>query len=160
MWGTHNGIMVARCLSPKLANEYSTTLTLESRQETWGRWKCPTVLAVHGGVCCLAAKSCLTLCDPMDCSTPGFPVLHHPLVFAQTHVHWGSDAIQPTHPLFPTSPPALNLFQQGSLPVSWLFASGGQTIGVSTSTAVLPMNIHSWSPLGLTGLISLLSKGL
>ena len=45
----------------------------------------------------------------MDCSTPGFPVLHHLLEFAQTHVHWVNDTIQPSHPLSPTSPPALNL---------------------------------------------------
>ena len=56
-------------------------------------------------------KSCPTLCDPMDCSTPGFPVLHYLLEFAQTHVHQANDAIQPSHPLLPTSPPALNLSQ-------------------------------------------------
>ena len=49
--------------------------------------------------CCSVAQSCLTLCDPMDHSTPGFPVLHHLLEFAQTHVHWVGDAIQPSHPL-------------------------------------------------------------
>ena len=50
--------------------------------------------------CCRSvAKSCLTLCDPMDCSTPGFPVLQHLLEFAQTHVHWAGDAMQPSHPL-------------------------------------------------------------
>ena len=48
----------------------------------------------------------------------------------------------------------------GSFPVSWLFESGGQTIGASASSSVLPMNIQDWFPLGLTGLISLLSKGL
>ena len=63
-------------------------------------------------VCCSLALSewtCPTLCDPMDCSTPGFPVLHYLLEFAQTHVHWIDDAIQSTHPLSPTSTPALNL---------------------------------------------------
>ena len=49
------------------------------------------------------------LCDPIDCRKPGFPVLHHLLEFAQTHVHWVSDAIQPSHPLSPPSPSALNL---------------------------------------------------
>ena len=48
----------------------------------------------------------------------------------------------------------------GSYPISWLFASGGQSIGTSVSPSVLPMNIQGWLPLGLTGLISLLSKGL
>ena len=50
-----------------------------------------------------------TVCDPMDWSTPGFPILHYLLEFAQTHVYWVSDAIQPSHPLSPPSPPALNL---------------------------------------------------
>ena len=55
-----------------------------------------------------ATHSCLTLCDPMDCSTPGFPV-HHQLQFTQTHVHWVGDAIQPSHPLHSPSP-SFNLF--------------------------------------------------
>ena len=62
--------------------------------------------------CCSVTKSCLTLCDSMDCSMPGFPVLHHPLEFAQTHVHSISDTIKISHPLSPTFPPALNLSQQ------------------------------------------------
>ena len=49
--------------------------------------------------CCSVTESCPTLCDPMDCSTTGFPVLHHLPKFVQTHVHWVSDAIQPSHPL-------------------------------------------------------------
>ena len=57
-----------------------------------------------------AAQSCLTLCSPMDCSTPGFPIHHQPSELAQTHVHWVSDAIQPFHPLSSPSP-ALNLSQ-------------------------------------------------
>ena len=61
--------------------------------------------------CCSGAKSCPTLCDPMNCSTPGFPVLHYLPEFAETHVHLVGDAIQPSHPLSPLSPPALNLFQ-------------------------------------------------
>ena len=51
--------------------------------------------------CCSVAKSHPTLCNPMDCSTPGFSVFHYLLEFAQTHVHWVSDAIQPSHPLLP-----------------------------------------------------------
>ena len=58
--------------------------------------------------CCLVAKSCPTLCYPIDCSTPGLPVLHHLLEFAQVHVHRVGDAIQPSHPLLSPSPPALN----------------------------------------------------
>ena len=108
-------------------------------------------------LCCSVTKFCPTLCDPMDCSTPGFPVLHYLLEFAQTHVHWVGDAIQP-HPVSSPSP-ALNLSQhQGLFPMSWLFASSGQSIGASASASVLPMNIQGWFPLGLTGLIYLLAK--
>ena len=61
--------------------------------------------------CCYpsVAESCLTLCDPMDCSTPGFSVLHYLPELAQTHVHWVRKAIQPFHPLSPPSPLAFNL---------------------------------------------------
>ena len=57
------------------------------------------------------AKSCPTLCDPMNHSMPGLPVHHQLLESTQTHVHWVSDAIQPSHPLSSPSPPALNLSQ-------------------------------------------------
>ena len=62
-------------------------------------------------VCCSVTKSCPALCDPMDGSTPGFPVLHCLLERAQIHVHRVGDAIQPSHPLSSPSPPALNLSQ-------------------------------------------------
>ena len=108
--------------------------------------------------CCSLAKSHPTLCDPMDCSMPGFPVLHYLLEFAQIHLHWVNYAIYVIlcHPLsfclqsFPASE---------SFPMSQ-FLSGGQSIGASTSSSVLAMNIQGWFPLGLIGLISLLSKGL
>ena len=106
------------------------------------------------------SQSCLTLCDPMDYSTPGLPVHQQLPEFTQTHVHWVSDAIQPPHPLFSTSPPNLNLSQHQGLFKSQLFTSGGHSIGVSSSTSVLPMNTQDWSPLGWTGWISLQSKGL
>ena len=99
----------------------------------------------------------------MDCSTPGFPVLHCLPESAQTHVHWLSDAIPSSHPLSSLSPPAFNLSQhQGLFQESRLLKipSGGQSIGASASASVLPMNIQGWFPLGLTGLISLQSKGL
>ena len=103
--------------------------------------------------CCLVTKLCPSLCNPMDRSMPDFPVLHHLPEFAQTRVHWVSDAISSSVTPFscPQSFPASESF-----PISWLFASGGQSIGASAS--VLPMNIQNWLPLGLTGLI-LLSKG-
>ena len=104
------------------------------------------------------AQSCLTLCNPMDCSMPGFPVHHQLLELAQTHVQWLGDANQPSHPLSSPSSPAFNLSQHQVL-FQWVFfTSGGQSIGlrVSASASVFPMNIQDWFPLGLTGLISLL----
>ena len=68
------------------------------------------------------AQSCPTLCDPMDCSTPGFLVHHQLLEFTQTHVYWGGDAIQPSHPLSSPSPPAVSLFQHHLL-FNWVSSS-------------------------------------
>ena len=93
--------------------------------------------------CCSVAQLCLTLCDPMDCSTPDFPVFHHLTEFAQTHIHSVSDAIQPSHTLSSPSPPAFSLSQyQGLFPMSQFFTSGGHSIGTSASALVLPMNIQ------------------
>ena len=108
--------------------------------------------------CCWVTKSCLTLCDPMDCSTLGFPVPHHLLELTQIHVHWDSDDIQPSVALF--SSHIQSFPASGSFPRSRLFASGGQSTGASASASVLAMNIQGWFSLGLTGLISLLSMGL
>ena len=103
--------------------------------------------------------SCTILCDPVSWSTPGFPVLHCLPEFAQTHVHWVGDAIQPSHPLLHLILSCLqSLPASRSFPMSWVFASVGQSIGASAS--VLPMNIQFLFPLGLTGLISLQPKGL
>ena len=71
---------------------------------------------------CSVDQSCPALCDPMDCSTPGFPDLHHLLELAQTHVHQVSDAIQPCRPLSPPSPPALSLSQHQGL-FQWVSSS-------------------------------------
>ena len=65
--------------------------------------------------CCSVAKSCLTLCDPMDCSTPGLAVLHYLPELPQTHVHWINDVIQPPHPLSSAPPPAFSLSQPQGL---------------------------------------------
>ena len=61
------------------------------------------------------AKSCPTLCDCMDCSAPGSSVLHYLSEFVQIHIHWVGDAIQPSYPLLPSSPPALSLSQHQGL---------------------------------------------
>ena len=65
--------------------------------------------------CCSVAQSCLTLCDPIDCRTPGFPVYHQLPELAQTHVHRVSDTTQSSHPLSSPSPPAFNLSQHQRL---------------------------------------------
>ena len=76
--------------------------TLEETKMFFGRLICD---------CCSIAQLCPTLCGPMDCSKPGFPVLHHLQEFIQTHVHLVSDAIRSSHPLLSPSPPALDLSQ-------------------------------------------------
>ena len=68
------------------------------------------------------AQLCLTPCDPIDCSAPGFPVLHYLLELAQTHVHWVSDAIQLSHPLLSPSLPVFNLSQHQGL-FQWVSSS-------------------------------------
>ena len=74
----------------------------------------------------------------MGCSMPGLPVHHHLPEFTQTHVYPVGETIQPSHPLLPPFPPALNLSQyQGSFQMSQFFASGGQNVGVSASASVL-----------------------
>ena len=108
------------------------------------------------------AQSCLTLCDPMDCSTPGLPVHHQLPEFTQTHVHWVSDAMQPTilSSVDPFSSCLQSSPETGSIQMSLFFASGGQSIGVSAPASALPMNIQDWFPSGWTGWISLQFKGL
>ena len=95
--------------------------------------------------------------DPMDCSTPGFPSVPTGVFSNSCPLNqWWCPTISSSVTLFSScsqSFPAL-----GSFPVSQLFASGSQSIGALVS--VLPMNIQDWFPLGLTGLISLQSKGL
>ena len=107
------------------------------------------------------AQSCLTLCDPMNRSTPGLPVHHQLPEFTQTHVHRVGDAIQPSHPLsspFFSCPQSLPASE--SILMSQLFAWGGQSTGVSALASFLPKNNQDWSPLEWTGWISLQSKGL
>ena len=112
------------------------------------------------GLSSLVAQSCPTLWDPVDCSMPDFPVNHQLPELTQTHVHWVSDAIQPSSSVIPFSSQLQSFPESGSFQMSQFFASGGQSIGASASASVLPMNIQDWFPLGWTGWISLQSKGL
>ena len=98
------------------------------------------------------AQSCPALCDPLDCSTPDLPV-HHQLM--------SIESVMPSNHLILCCPFLLlpSIFPSSrSFPLSQFFTSGGQSIGVSASTSVLPMNTQDWSPFGWTGWISLQSK--
>ena len=105
-------------------------------------------------------QSCPTLCDPMNCRTPGLPVHHQLQELTQTHVHPVSDAIQPSHLLPSPSPPVpKSLPASESFPMSQLFTWAGQSIGISALASVFPMNTQDWS-LEWTGCVSLQSRGL
>ena len=96
----------------------------------------------------------------MDCTIPGFPVPYQLPELAQTHVHWVGDAIQPSHPLVSSFSCFQSFPASGSFFMNQFVTSGSQSIGASASASVLPTNTQDWFPLGLTGLISLQSKGL
>ena len=133
---------------------YAESKKTKARQDNTIKFKCSSVQFIS------VTQSCTTLCNPMDCSTPGFPVHHQLPDLAQAHFHQVGNAIQPSHPVSPFSSCLQSFPVSGSFPVSQLFTSGGQSIGVSTSASVLPMNIQDGFPLGWTGLIFLQSKGL
>ena len=100
--------------------------------------------------CCSVAKSCLTFCNPMDCSTPGFPVLHYLPEFAG---FMSTESVMPSNHLIllaPFSSCPQPFPASGSFPMSWLFTSVGQSIGASA--IVLPVSIQGWFLLRLTGL--------
>ena len=106
------------------------------------------------------AQLCPTICNPIDCSTPGFPIHHHLLEFTQS-----CPLSQWCHPtmsfsVVPFSSCLQSFLSSRSFQMSQFFTSGGQIIGASASASVLPMNIQDWFPLGLSGLISLHCKGL
>ena len=109
--------------------------------------------------CCSVTKSCLTLCNPVNCSLWGFPVLH---VSCSLLILISIESVsQVSHPTISSSVISFSCFQSfpasGSFPMSWCFTSSGQSIGDSTSASasVLPVDIRDWLPLELTGLISL-----
>ena len=105
------------------------------------------------------AQSCPTLCDPMDCSMPGFPALHFLPELSETHDHWVNDAIQLSHLchplLLPSIFPSIRVFSnESALHIRW------PKYWSLSFSIVFPMNIQGWFPLALTGLIFLQSKGL
>ena len=108
------------------------------------------------------AQSCPTLCNPMNCSTPGLPVHHQLPEFTQTDSRpwsqWCHPAISSSVVPFSSCPQSLPASE--SFPMSQLFAWGGQRTGVSALASFLPKNTQDWSPLEWMGWISLQSKGL
>ena len=124
-------------------------------------WTCRNFLSLlwskHSAQFSSVAQSCLTLCDPMNLSTPGLPVYHKLLEFTQTHAHRVGDAILFSVVPFSSCPQSLQA--SGSFLMSQLFSWGVQSIGVSASASVLPMNTKGWFS-GWTGWISLQPKGL
>ena len=101
-------------LSPR-SSSYKQTRSLVSTPQNL---RCGSLVSTHihwlEVCCCSVTQKFPTLCNPMDCSTPSLPVLHHLLKFAQVHVHCINDAIQPSHLMMPSSS-ALNLSQQQGL---------------------------------------------
>ena len=87
-----------------------TALEIEMRIKQW------EIMLKYYIVVVVKLPRHVQLCDPMDCSMLGLPIPHHHLEFAQVHVHWIGDVVQPSHPLMPSSPPALNLSQHQGLP--------------------------------------------
>ena len=123
-------------------------------QSTQVEWK------LHEVGCCSVGQSCWTLYDVMDCSTPGFPVVMNSRSLLKL---MSIESVMPSNHLILCRSLLLlpSIFPSvGSFPVSWFFPLGGQSIGISASASVLPRNIQDWFPFGLTGLISLQSKGL
>ena len=107
--------------------------------------------------CCLDARQYSTLYDAIDSSVPGFPLLYHLLKLVQTQIplsRWCHPTISSCHPFSSCPPP---FWASGSFPMSQLFTSGGRSVG-ALAASVLLLNIQGWSPLGLTGMISLQSK--
>ena len=114
--------------------------------------------------CCLVAQWCPALCDTMDCSMPGLSVPHSPnkspkVCPSSCILHqWCHPAISSSDTLFSFCSPSFPA--SGTFPMSQLFASDDENTGASASASVLPVSIQGWSPLRLTGFISLLSNAL
>ena len=138
-------------------------------QKSWGGRILPTVRGKSSNdvanvvalLCWSVAKSCSTLCDPMDCSTPVLPCLSlSPRVFSNSCPFSQWCYLTISFSVIPFSSCPQSFLASGSFLMSQLIASGGQSIGVSASTSVLQMNTQDWLPLGWTVWIFLQCKGL
>ena len=108
----------------------------------WQKW-CPGLTICY----CSVTQSSLTLCDPMDCSMPGFPILHHLPELAKTYAHWVGDIIRPSHPLSP-SPPAFNLSHLQGL-FYWVSSLHEVAKVLEHQHQSFQWVIQNWFPLGL-----------
>ena len=116
----HDWSDLAAAAVPEVGVNLATSDVCPTQRETWENGLPWGRLFLRFGsiiesCCCSVKKWCTTLCDLIDGSMPGFPVLHYLPEVAQTLVHWVGDAIQPSHPLSSPSPPALNLSQHQGL---------------------------------------------
>ena len=142
--------VLKKCLNGIALNELMVLLWVSAK----GRKSREALFFVHSRRLQIVVQLCPALWEPMDCNTPGFPILHYLPELAQTRVHWVNDAIQSSHPLSSPCPPALNLSQHQSLfPMSWLFTAGGQSLVASAS--VLHSHILFFNTPTLTSLILL-----
>ena len=169
--GLENGRI--RNMSENRADNVLSQIYLEQNSFVKENWLlCGTKVTfgkMNGNVyyhfCCSVTNLCLTVCYLINCSILGFPILHSLPEFARTHVHWVMSLSQWCYPTISSSATPFSFCPQsfpvsGSFPMSRRFTSVGQSIGTSVSAPDLPKNIQGWFPLGLTGLISLLSKDL
>ena len=132
--GGHGNSLQYSCLENPM-DTGARQATIHTVAKSWTRLKQLSVQVL----CCSLAQSCLTLCDLMDCSMPGFPVLHHLPESAQ--LMSVESMMHPTilSSVIPFSSCLLSFPATGSFPVSQLFRPGGQSIGTSASTSVLPV---------------------
>ena len=148
------GLNLCICL---LYNEYHNSQGLSPTRQMKEVW---VLTFCSHCYCCSVAHSCPSLCDSMDYSTPGLPVPHHLLKFAQIHVHCISDVIKSSHLLMPSSS-ALNFSQHQGL-FQWVSCLHQMTkiLELQLQHSSFQSKFQGWSPIRLTGLMSLLSKGL
>ena len=167
MWSWSLTMLPQMTPGPKVPGSGTRRRSEEPKKwSSWEWWRklTPTLWCAYVLICfsSVQALSYIRLfVTPWTAAMTGLPVHHQLPESTQTHVNQVGDAIQPSHPLLSPSPPALNLSQhQGFFPMSQVFASGGQSTGVSASSSVLSKNVQDWFPLQWTGWFSLQSKGL
>ena len=132
-----------------LGCRHSSWLVASDAQETKtsGCGGPAVLLSINCCCCCSTAKLCLTLSNPMDCSTPGSSVLHYLLEFPQAPVYWVGDAIPPiSSSVVPFSSYSQSLVASGSFPTSWFFTSGGQSIGAQRCLKIISWIQANWQP--------------